>query len=363
MESGLAIQRLNSQRLGFQPLQDPVEVVRHMCALQAQDFEMAKWAIGVRMVNPDIERINKALDSGMILRTHIFRPTWHFIPGEDLKWMMAFSGPYIKKLNASQEKKLGLDPSLFGKTRKIIEKAFIEKPFLTKDEIVLALKANKINTAGEKPQHILYDAECCSLICSGPQAGHRVTYALVENRLRTYTNKTGEEALTELTKRYFQSHGPATARDLANWMSLPVAKVKEGIGSLGSLLQTRLISGQLHYFIPSAPAPRPGKDSFFILPAYDEYLIGYSDRSFALEEEFRLSTMTTNGILYPTLVYQGNVKGKWSRKKTNTGYSLEFNWFTPPSPSLLSKVQQSVKAFAKFTGKEIAVTGIHPGKK
>lgn len=361
MESGLAAQRLSAQRLGFQPLQDPVDVLRHMCALQAQDFEMAKWAIGIRMINPDAARITKALDSGLILRTHIFRPTWHFVPGEDLKWMMAFSGPYIKKLNASQEKKFGLYPLLFRKTRKIIEKAFKEKPFLTKDEIVLALNASKINTSGERPLHILYDAECCSLICSGPKSDHRITYALVDNRLSAYTNRTQDEALTELTKRYFQSHGPATARDYAKWMSLPAAKVKEGIGSLGNLLQSMHIGGQIHYFIPLDSSAR--KESFFMLPAYDEYLIGYADRSFALEEEFRLSTMTTNGILYPTLVYQGKVKGKWSRKKTKAGYSLEFSWFNPPSLSLQIKVQQSVKAFGKFIGKEIEVNGIHPEKK
>ncbi len=354
MEFDLATERMKNQRLGYGPLNSPLEVVRYMCGIQAQEDEMAKWGIGIRMINPDHNHITAELDAGTIIRTHIFRPTWHYIPGEDLKWMMAFSSPYIKRLNASREKQYGLDGPLLRKTRKIIESAFKEQPHLTKEQITIRLQANKINMGAERPIHILYDAECCGLICSGPRIGHRHSYALVDLRVPNSIQKSGEEALVELTKRYFQSHGPATTRDFAKWISIPLAKAKEGIASLGNTLQTWSSGGVHYYFIPGPETTYPMND-FFMLPAYDEYLIGYADRSFALEEKYKKSTMTANGILYPTLIYRGKVKGRWIRKKSGTGYAVGFDWFYPPSSSLTIKAKKALKLFETFTSKTTSV--------
>jgi len=357
MKFNLALERLRFQRIGFLPFENPIDVVQYMCGLQAQDYEMARWAIAVRMKNPESDRITRELDSGLILRTHIFRPTWHFIPGEDLKWMMNFSAPYIKKLNASQENKIGLDQALLTKTKKIIEKAFKDHTFLTKEEIVLALNRDKINTDGLRPIHILFDAECSSLICSGPKMGHQHTYALLDSRVPSSIKKTNEEALAELTKRYFQSHGPASIKDLAKWMSISLNKAKEGVALIGQGLDSITIDEYPHYFIPRPESPPVISDTCFLLPAYDEYLIGYADRSFALEEKFGSSTVTTNGIFNPIIVHHGKVKGSWKRKKNNTGFTVELIWYYPPNPTLLKKVKNLLKGYEKFIGKTIDIVG------
>lgn len=348
MNSKLAAQRIIRQGLSHPQFSDPVSVVKHMAGIQAQDFEMAKWAVGIRMQNPDLEAINAALDSAKIIRAHIFRPTWHLVTGEDYWWMNRFSAPFLRKGHTGRFQQLGLNETLLQKTRKLIHKSLLARPSLTRQQILEVFQSHKFKPDPQQLNHILYDAELEGLICSGPQQGKTHSYTLVEQRLPSPVGKTAEEALAELTIRYFKSHGPATLQDLTKWMNIPVNTARLGIEMNRSSLDFQTINGKVHWFTdhpePARSRPRP----FLLLPAYDEYLIGYADRSFAIQPEFIPVVMTSNGILHPTLVYRGKVLGLWKRKPGSKVQEVQSNWFFKPNQSQRSLFKQSIGLYQRF---------------
>ena len=348
MNSNLALQRILRQGLSYPVFDDPVSVVKYMAGIQAQDFEMAKWAVAIRMQNPGLEKINLALDLGMILRAHIFRPTWHLIPGEDYVWMNRFSAPFLRKGHYGRFKQLGLNETLLKKTRKLIHKSLLARPCLTRHQILEVFHRHKIKPDNLQLIHIFYDAELEGLICSGPLKGKNPTYSLVEQRVPSPVKKSTEEALAELTLRYFQSHGPATLHDLTKWMTIPVKTARLGIEMNKSSLDQLEINGKVHWFTDPPKPAGPGLRPFLLLPAYDEYLIGYADRSFALKPEFIPSTMTSNGILHPTLLYRGKVLGLWKRKSGSAGLTVKPSWFSKPNQAQQSLLEQSVRNYGRF---------------
>ncbi len=353
MNSSLASQRIIRQGLSHPVFDDPVSVVKYMAGIQAQDFEMARWAVGIRLRNPKLEEINLALDQGLILRAHIFRPTWHLIPGEDYVWMNRFSAPFLRKAHAGRFNQLGLNEPLLKKTRKLIHKTLLARPSLTRHQILEVFHRHKIKPDNLQLIHIFYDAELEGLICSGPQKGKNHTYSLVEERVPSPVKKSSEEALAELTLRYFQSHGPATLQDLTKWMTIPVNTARLGIKMNQSSLDQIEIKGKVHWFtVPPKPAGH-GPGPFLLLPAYDEYLIGYADRSFALKPEFIPTTMTSNGILNPTLVYGGKVLGLWKRKTASASLTVQATWFSKPNKAHLSMLEKSISKYSRFFNKPV----------
>jgi hypothetical protein len=262
--------------------------------------------------------------------------------------MNRFSAPFLRKGHTGRFQQLGLNETLLQKTRKWIHKSFLARPWLNRQQILEVFQSHKFKPDPLQFNHILYDSELEGLICSGPQQGKTHSYALVEQRLPSPVGKTTEEALAELTRRYFQSHGPATLQDLTKWMNIPVNTARHGIEINRPSLDFQTINGKIHWFTdhpaPARSRPRP----FLLLPAYDEYLIGYADRSFAIPPEFIPVVMTSNGILHPTLVYRGKVIGLWKRKPGSKVQEVQSNWFFKSNPSQTNLFKQSMGIYQRF---------------
>src|SRR6478672_8818922 len=172
--------RLINQQIATTKFKKPQEIVQWMVAMQAQDYAMAKWAIGLRLPNSTDEMIENSLTDGYILRTHLLRPTWHFVTPKDIRWLVELSAPRVNAAQAYMNRKLGLTNKIFNRSNDILEKALAGKS-LTRTALQSLLQKAKIKTDENRLSHLLFAAELNGIICSGPRVGKQFTYALLED--------------------------------------------------------------------------------------------------------------------------------------------------------------------------------------
>ncbi len=210
--------RLHNQLLIQHPFDQPNEVVAWLGAVQAQEYGHAKWALGMRLPGATDVDVERAIAEGSILRTHVMRPTWHFVTSADIRWMLELTGPRVHALNAYYYRQQGLDDALFARSNAVLAKALAGGNYLTRPELQAALAgAGIVADGGLRASYLMMRAELDMLICSGPRRGKQFTYALLDERAPAASSLPRDEALAELTRRYFTSHGPATLKDFAWW--------------------------------------------------------------------------------------------------------------------------------------------------
>jgi hypothetical protein len=315
-----------SERLVHQLLARPgrigaVDVVGWFGAVQAQEYGPAKWAIGqrarARTTDADVQQ---ALDDGRIVRTHVMRPTWHFVVAEDCRWLLELTAPQVHKRMATYDRRLGLDAKAKRRGTAIIERALRDRRYLTRQELRQRLARAKLPLDATRLAHLCLHAELERVICSGPRRGRQSTYALFDERLPATRRLSRDEALAELARRFFQSHGPATIRDLVWWSGLATPDAKRAIDmwSGGSSdppsRLRRLDAGGLTYWSLAGTPPRARRsDRAHLLPIYDEYLVAYRDRAAVPHGSLPMMSFRPGAPLafqHP-LVVAGQVAGTW----------------------------------------------------
>jgi hypothetical protein len=274
----IAHRRLRNQLLSGARPTDPVDVVRHFGCVQAQEFAVAKWAIAQRTA-PSVDGVamQRLVDDGAILRTHALRPTWHFVAAVDIGWIQALTAPRVHALSAYYYRQQGLDDAFTARTNKVIVGALRGGNHLTRKDLGAALAASGLEASGGRLAYIVMRAELDGLIANGAMRGKQHTYALVEERAPGRLELSPDEALAELTRRYFTAHGPATVKDFAWWSSLTVAQIKQGIALLDTDLASETVNGQAFWFAPADPPPRDPSPTVYALPVYDEFGVAYRD--------------------------------------------------------------------------------------
>src|SRR6478609_1461558 len=228
-------QRLLNLQIAESDFTKPEELVQYLCAIQSQDWNMAKWAIGLRLNHLKEADVEKAFNDGKILRTHVMRPTWHFVHPKDIRWLLQLTGPRVDAFNKLYYKKHGVDAKVFKRGRDIITKALENKNFLTREQLNERLRKNKSNDDNFQEMLVIMKMELEGLICSGPRIGKQFSYALMDERVPKSKAYTNEEALGMLTKKYFSTRGPATLKDFSWWSGLSMKEVREGIEMQKSL--------------------------------------------------------------------------------------------------------------------------------
>ncbi len=304
--------RLCHQRIVGTPFEGPEEVVRWMGAVQAQDYRQAVWALGLRARRAVAGDIDRALAEGSILRTHVMRPTWHFVSPEDIRWMLALTGPRVKAGSAHRYRELRLDNEVLAHTNQILARALEGGASLTREELGGVLEGAGVDTV--TPQRLVYilmTAELDGVICSGPKKGKQFTYALLDERVPSGVVMGREEAVVELVRRYFTSRGPATARDFAWWSGLTTADATIGLEALRGQIVGEKINGKMYWLPQDASLPPELAPSVHLLPAFDEYTVAYADRRDILRPEH--SPKGGYVMLGPVIVVDGYVVGSWKR--------------------------------------------------
>lgn len=333
-------QRLLHQQLASPAFDTPQAVVQYLGAVQAQDYDMSKWAVGQRVQNCHAAIVEAAINEGHIIRTHVLRPTWHLVSPEDLRWMLALTAPYIKKRNVHYEKKLELDDAFFRKSNQLICKALAGK-HLTRNEIKAVLDKAGIKSDPLRLVHIMIRPELEGLICSGARKGKQTTYALADERVPPVKAISREEALANLALRYFTSHGPATLKDFAWWSGLPITVAREGLAAV----QQELEQEQEYFFKAHSGKAIP---NIYLLPNYDEYLVAYADRA-ALHHAGNEDKMQRSAPFFDnTIIIDGQVAGTWKREVKKDEIKVSLHPFGKLSATQENKLKKAEKAYIRF---------------
>jgi hypothetical protein len=342
--------RLRNQQLIGSTRRKPAQVVSWLCAMQAQDYPAAKWAIGLRAPGTQDADVDQAFNDGQILRTHVLRPTWHFVAPEDIRWMLALSGPRVHALNMHYYRQAGLDAKILNKSCAMIHRMLEGKKTLTRTEIATHLTRAKIPADGLKLAYLVMQAELAGVICSGPRRGKQFTYALLDERVPKTKPKTPEESLAELAKRYFASHGPATVRDFAWWSGLTSKTAQQAIASVRPALESSTISGLTHW---SAEDSRPASKGLvaMLLPNYDEYLIAYKERA-AFVDQARAANVVarSGGALANHLMIDGRLAGGWSRTISPNMVQVEVAPYKKLTPAQARAVSNAAECYGEYLG-------------
>jgi len=339
--------RLASHQLSGTHCESPGSVVAWMGAMQAQDYNMAKWAIGVRLPSCADQTIEEAFNQGKILRTHVLRPTWHFVTPENIRWMLSLSAARIKASSYSRDRDLEITEELYSQTNRIIQKALEGGKHFTREAIGTELERNKIVVNSARLYHFLNRAEVEGIVCSGALQGKEQTYALLDERAPAFPPLHKEEALAKLTQLYFQSHSPATLQDFAWWSGLSLTEARQGLGAVKNTLVEEKINGQLFWFQNDYRNIPEVKNFCCLLPAFDEYIIAYSDRSPVLLSEHHSKAVSSNGVFRPVIVVNGQVIGLW-KKSSQKKNPLSFELFETVDDNVKRLIEQATIQWKNF---------------
>jgi hypothetical protein len=351
----LTRKRLDNQGLSRVRFRSAPEVVRWFVAVQAQDFGGAKWGVGQRLPDSTDTAVEQAFNAGEILRTHVMRPTWHFVSPHDIRWLLALTAPRVHRFNGPNYRKYEIDGRTIARSRDAIERALDAGGHLTREELGAAIRRAKIPFDGVRLAHLVMHAELEAAICSGPRRGKQFTYALTERRAPRARRLTREEALVELTRRYLASHGPATARDFAWWSGLSLADARAGVAALGDGVEHETIGRLTYWFVPSRLGAPTSTPLVHLLPNYDEGLIAYKDR----DVPGGLSApagASRHGNFPHHLVIQGRVSGAWRRSigsKTIALDVLPYRTLTTPERR---SVDTAIARHARFMAQPVSLT-------
>jgi hypothetical protein len=352
----IAHYRLFNQGITLANFDNPAQVVFHMGAVQAQDYLGALWSLGLRMKEATQAAIEQAITARSIVRTWSMRGTLHFVATNDVRWMLKFLTPRIIAGNASRYRELELDDETFRRSEKVISKALVGGKQLTRQEIFEALERENISSKGQRGIHILGRLSQEGLLCFGAHLGKQPTFVLLDEWLPPSKDWSIEEALAELTLRYFTGHGPATILDLERWASLKKSEARTGLEMVKSQLRQEKVNGQTYWLPPVGIDELKQEQEIYVLPGFDEYLLGYKDRSAVLEpEHFQKIVPGGNGMFMPTIISNGRVVGSWKREVKKDKLLITPAPFNTLSPAETLTFRVAAERYGHFMNKSIEV--------
>ena len=360
----IAHARLYNQRLAV-AAQDtaltPAEVVAWLGAAQAQDFAGAKWSLGRRLWPTTDAAIEEAFNRGDILRTHVLRPTWHFVAPADARRLLALTAPRVHLTNGSMYRQLELDSETLSRGAEAMTRGLRGGGQLTRDELKVVLEDGGIPTvggrdrSGQRLAYIVMWAELEGLIVSGPRRGKQFTYMLLDERAPHAITMPREEALAELIRRYFRSHGPATADDFARWSSLTLTETRAGLEAVAAELHHEVIDGQTYWFAGDANPPRDPSPSALLLSIYDEYTIGYKEWRAVGGEEYGDILRGMGNALQNVILVDGRLVGTWRREVKRGSITVELNLLRPLTEKENAAVARAAGLYGEFLGLPVEV--------
>jgi hypothetical protein len=353
----VAAHRLRNQRLVGARFDTPADTVRWLGAVQSQDYPGAKWALALRTRDVDDTVLDRAFDAGAFLRTHVMRPTWHFVAPEDLRWLLALTGPRVHAANAGVYRMCELDAKLLRRAHARFTKALQGGRSLTRQELAAVLEAGGIEASGVRLAYIVMHAELDGLLCSGPMRGKQHTYMLLEERVPPAPVLARDEALARLAQRYFTSHGPATAHDFAWWSGLTVADAREGAALAGSVLEQVVLDGKT-YWTAASPASGDGEEStVHLLPNYDEHVVAYRNHGHTLDPAAagarRARTDEPLGV--HLVARDGLVVGGWRRTIEKGSVVVSATLLTTLRRAERAALRRAAEDYGRFLGRPVTL--------
>jgi hypothetical protein len=309
----LTARRLHAQGISAPAAASPADAVRHLGAMQAQDYHAALWAVGLRTQGATRAQVEDAIQRGEIVRTWPMRGTLHLLAREDVRWMVALLAPRVQAANAARiARDLGLDATTLARGRHVVEHALAAGTPVARSALYACMDAAGFASAHQRGLHLLNWLAHEGAICQGPRHGKQPTFVLMDAWVPPGAPLARDEALHRLALRYLQGHGPATTADLAWWSGLTQKDALRALELAGSALEKETHDGITWWWRADAPLPARSR-AIHLLPAFDEYLIGYRDRTPVLDAAHTRRVIGINGLVAATAIVQGRVAATWKR--------------------------------------------------
>jgi hypothetical protein len=349
--------RMAAHYIGRRGFSSPLEAVRWMLALQAQDFPGVKWSVGIRQAGGTEAAVEAACDAGEIVRSWPLRGTLHLVAGEDLGWLLELTAPRAIASSARRRAALGITEAGVERARGVAREALAGRRVLTRDALVAAFAGSGVSTVGQRGYHLLWYLAQTGTLVLGPTVGRQQAFALLDEWVPNPRRLEREEALGELASRYFRSHGPATVRDLARWSGLTVGDVRRGIAICGNRLTNLELDQVTYHLAPETLSLAAPTARVHLLPGFDEYLLGYGDRTAALAPEHSEAIVPGgNGMFKPTIVVDGEVVGIWRRISRAREIVVEPVPFGRLSAGVDDELAAAARAYGAFLGRPVRLT-------
>jgi hypothetical protein len=341
----LVRKRLSNQGIANKKFASPEEVVKWLGAVQAQDYAGGKWTIGLRSGFMEAE-IEAAINEGRIVRTWPMRGTLHFVASEDLRWMLSLGRKHMY-ISPRQYKQYEVDEKLLSRCYKILLQELTVNRSLTREEIADYFRRKKIETDTIRLSMILYRASLEELICFGAKRGKQFTFVLLDQWIADTRPVGVDDALKILTTRYFLSHGPAQIKDFMWWSGMNKTEAVHAMEMVKDELESDTCHGET-FWLAKELTEHAKSTSVYLLPQFDEYLIGYSNRSAILTDEQREKISTGNGLFSNTIIHNGIVIGTWKKEIKKNLLTMEVQAFTNFNNSAMKKIETAKKAYASY---------------
>ena len=341
--------RLANLRISKRPFEQAEDVVAWLGAMQAQDYAGALWSIGLRMTGATVQAVEEAVAAQRIVRTWPMRGTLHLVAAADVRWLLALLTPRQIAQSAGRYRQVELDDTAFGQSQAIFTKELHGRQTRTRDELYDALARGGIAPDGQRGYHLLARAAQDGLICFGPMHGKQQTFVLLDEWVPPTPPFSRAEALAKLARRYFTSHGPATVQDLARWAGITLTDAKQGLADAGDSLIQETVAGQAYWLPHSTPSADTSTAQLYMLPGFDEFVLGYGDRSAVLDATYAQRICPGgNGVFRPTIVADGAIVGTWKRTIKKRHITVEWEPFRPFTARAEKALDLAAQRYGEF---------------
>jgi hypothetical protein len=342
----IANERLYSQQIKLNRLGSPSELVSYFGAIQAQDYLGAKWSLGLRLKGFNDKEVEKSLKDKKIVRTWAIRGTLHFLAASDISWILTLISPRIISRNLRRYKELGLDENTLQRSNQVLQTTLNENNQFKRTELLNILEQNNISTEGQRGAYILQRASLDGLICQINAENNNAVF-ISTDKISTKPKIKREDALKELAKRYFTSHGPATLKDFVWWSGLLVKDAKIGLNALKSM-EKKNIGGNIYFMKSINMENIQDSHNVSLLPGFDEYLLSYKDRSASIDEDTKKRLIPTNGLFRPSIILDGHVVGTWKRIIKKDKVLMSLNLFKIFNSNENEVLNTEIDNYSKF---------------
>jgi len=282
-DRAIARWRMHTLRLSGQTYPSPPAVVAGLLAVQSENHPQASWAVATRTPGITEAEFARLFDDGVILRTHVLRPTWHYVRPDDIRWLVELTAPRVNRQFVQLQRILGVDDAVLDASAQVITDALAGNVHLTRDAMGERLRDAGLPADGQRLGVMMANAELSALVCSGAMTGRHHTYALLDERAPQARRLDRDEALAEIVLRYFTGHGPATERDLAYWATLTLTDIRAGLADVADRLDHVEHDGRTYWFGQPPPDGGPVSPRGHLLQILDEYHNGYQDSRHVLD--------------------------------------------------------------------------------
>lgn len=353
----IAVRRLYNQQIARTKFKTPSEIVAWLGALQAQDYAGAKWSVGLRLPGSAEADIEQAIANKTIIRTWVMRGTLHFVAAADVRWMLALVAPRLIAGNARRYKELELDARTLARSNAVLAKAVQGGKPLTRSALFAILEQHGISTQGQRGVFMLQRASLDGLICQGVMRSNDPTFMSLDDVLPKTKTIERDDALAELAKRYWTSRGPATLQDFVWWSGLWVADARAGLEQVKLQFIQETVDDKTYWRLRSKPISKTHSPTAYLLPGFDEYLLGYKDRRASLDEPCYKRLTPPNGMLPSTIVIDGRVVGTWKRTFEKGAVIIASNPFRPLTAAERRALVVAAKRYGEFLGLPFTLDG------